>query len=280
LNTTQIEDLLEIDDNSFDIEYINRLLSDEKEFQFCKNKYKHRFYTIILRSITHESFENNKAEQYFKNILKHLDSLNKHLDRDVGIVVASIDYLSNIKNIIDEPKIIEEKKSEFIAETSTKDELTGLYLRDVFDVFLTKLIDENKRNSEELSLLMIDIDDFKKVNDNYGHQKGDEVLSKVGDILNDTVREMDFAARYGGEELCIIMPNTNEKNASLIANRIREKISKVNFDEFSITVSIGVSQLNENITSSENLILYADKALYKAKNNGKNRIEIYEKNNQ
>lgn len=279
MNTTQIEDLLEIDDNSFDIEYINILLSDEKEFQFCKNKYKNRFYTVILRSITHESFENNKAEQYFKNILKHLDLLNKQLDRDVGIVVASIDYLSNIKNIMDEPKIIEEEKSEFIAETSTKDELTGLYLRDVFDVFLNKLIEENKRNNNNLSLLMIDIDDFKKVNDNYGHQKGDEVLSKVGDILNETIREMDFAARYGGEELCVIMPNTNKNNASLIANRIRENISKVNFDEFSITVSIGVSQLNENITFAEDLILYADKALYKAKNNGKNRIEIYEKNN-
>jgi len=279
LNTTQIEDLLEIDDNSFDIEYINKLLNDEKKLQLCKEKYKNNFYTIMLRSITHESFENNKAEQYFKNILKHLESLNKQLNRDVGIVVASIDYLSNIKNIMDEPKIIEEEKSEFIAETSTKDELTGLYLRDVFDVFLNKLIEENRRNNEDLSLLMIDIDDFKKVNDTYGHQKGDEVLSKVGNILNDTVREMDFAARYGGEELCIIMPNTNEKNASLIANRIRENISKVNFDEFSITVSIGVSQLNEHITSSKDLISYADKALYKAKHNGKNRIEIYEKNN-
>lgn len=278
MNTTQIEDLLEIDNNFFDIEYINILLSDEKEFQFCKNKYKNRFYTVILRSITHESFENNKAEQYFKNILKHLDSLNKQLNRDVGIVVASIDYLSNIKKIMDEPKIIEEEKSEFIAETSTKDELTGLYLRDVFDVFLNKLIEENKRNNNNLSLLMIDIDDFKKVNDNYGHQKGDEVLSKVGDILNETIRKMDFVARYGGEELCVIMPNTNKENASLTANRIRENISKVNFDEFSITVSIGVSQLNENITFSKDLILYADKALYKAKNNGKNRIEIYEKN--
>lgn len=273
--TEIITDLLELNNKLFDIDYINKLLSDENEFYICKNKYKNQFYTIVLRSITHETFPENKAKKYFEEILNHLKTLENALQRDVGIVVASIDYLYNIIKIINKPKIIDSEKSEFIVTTSTKDALTELYLRDVFDVFLNKLIEENKRNNESLCLLMIDIDDFKKVNDTYGHQKGDEVLSEVGNVLNATIRKMDFAARYGGEELSVIMPNTNAQEASLIANRIREKISKINFKKFTIHVSIGVSELNENITTSERLILYADKALYKAKNNGKNLVEIY-----
>jgi len=274
MQNTQIEDLLEIDDSSLDIEYIKILLNDQKEFNLCKKRFKDKFYTTLLRSITHETFEEEEAKQMFEEILKHLKKLNKQLHRDVGIVVASIDYLSNIVDIMNEPKIIEEEKSEFIAETSTKDELTGLYLRDVFDIFLNKLVEENKRNSEKLTLLMFDIDDFKKVNDTYGHQKGDEVLSTVGEIFNSSIREMDFAARYGGEELSIIMPNTIADDAYLIANKIREDISKVDFGGFGITISIGISEINEDINTAESLISYADQALYQAKNSGKNKVII------
>ncbi len=274
MKSKQIKDLIDIEDSILTIENINDILKDKNKFNFFKKKYGREFYSNILRTITHETYKESTAKQLFKDIEIHLEALNNKLNRDVGIVVASIDYLSNIKNLMDEPKIIEEEKSDFIAETSTKDELTGLYLRDIFDVFLNKSIEDTKRENSNLSLLMIDIDDFKKVNDTYGHQKGDEVLSKVGEILNKTLREMDFAARYGGEELCIIMPHTSSKNASLIAERIRKNISKVDFGKFNITVSIGIGEINKNINNSQKLIEHTDKALYKSKNSGKNKVTI------
>ncbi len=121
---------------------------------------------------------------------------------------------------------MEEKKSDFLTDSSTKDGLTNLYLRDIFDVFLKKEIDLAKRKNTIITLALIDIDDFKKVNDNFGHQKGDEVLSKIGKILNDSIRQMDFAARYGGEELSIVMPNTKLEQGYKIANRVRKKNRK------------------------------------------------------
>lgn len=265
-------DLIEIDEVSFEIDYINKLIVDKKEFEKCKKKYKNCFYSILMRSITHESFDENEARNIFNNILKHLEELNTTLNRDVGIVVASIDYLSNIKNIMEEPKIIEEEKSDFVTLSSTKDELTGLYLRDVFDVYLDKSVSEALRRKEKLCFMMIDIDDFKKVNDTYGHQKGDEVLSTIGKELNNLIRKMDFAARYGGEELCVLMPNTDVNNASKIAERIRKSIAKIDFVGFQITISIGISELNKDIDSSFKLVKDADKLLYQAKNTGKNKV--------
>lgn len=145
MKNKQIKDLIEIEDSTLSIEDINDILSDENKFNSLKNKYKSQFYSSLLRTITHETYEENNAKELFEEIVKHLRDLNNKLNRDVGIVVASIDYLSNIKDLMDEPKIIEEEKSEFIAETSTKDELTSLYLRDIFDVFLKKSIEDAKR---------------------------------------------------------------------------------------------------------------------------------------
>lgn len=272
----QIEDLIDIEDSTLRIEDINNLFSDKKKYTLYKNKYKNKFYSTILRTITHETYEEKYAEEIVKDIFIHLKELNEKLNRDVGVVVATIDYLSNIKNIMNEPKIIEEVKSEFITDTSTKDDLTGLYLRDIFDVFLKKSIEEIKIKNKKLSLLMIDIDDFKKVNDNYGHQKGDEVLSIIGEILNKTIREMDFAARYGGEELSVIMPYISSSNAYYIAERIRKNISKYNFGEFKVTVSIGIGTINKKVNSCEKLIKVADDALYKVKNSGKNKVLIFD----
>jgi diguanylate cyclase (GGDEF)-like protein len=231
---------------------------------------------MVLSSITNKKYKNNKiSKKLFNNIHKHYNNLNTTLKRDVGIIVASLDYLTNILDNLDEPKIIEEKKSKMLSEMATMDELTELYLRDIFDVILSKEINESKRNDKIVSLMIIDIDDFKKVNDEHGHQKGDEVLKCIGQLLNDNVREMDTAARYGGEELVIIMPNTTLKQAYRIADRIRADISKLEFDSFSIKVSIGVSQTDENINSTKKLIKTADEALYEAKNSGKNKVVRY-----
>ncbi len=119
---------------------------------------------------------------------------------------------------------------------------------------------------------MIDIDNFKQVNDQYGHQVGDEVLHNIGHCINGLVREMDLAARYGGEELAIILPNSDIEKGYITGERVRKAIEKLKFDGFSVTVSIGVGGTDSKTkNTAEALIKKADVALYRAKEEGKNR---------
>lgn len=193
----------------------------------------------------------------------------------MGISVATLDYLHNIKKILLSPIVIEESIANSLVDSTAKDGLTNLYTRDVLNIFLEKEISTAKRKKSYVSFAMIDIDDFKYVNDTYGHQKGDEVLKTIGNVLNQNIREMDLAARYGGEELSVVMPNTKAEEAYEIANRIRKEIQSLDFNNFTVTVSIGISQ-STRTCSSKTLISLADKALYKAKENGKNQVIIHQ----
>lgn len=275
-NITQLEDMIEAGDQPLSISLIETLSKDRATCQRYEQKFKQHLYTSLLMSLTHESFEEDDARELWQGILKHRQSLNSCLGRDVGISVACLDYLFNIEHRLKEPIIIEEDKSDFITEATTRDELTDLYLRSVFDVMLKKELDESLRNQSGLCLLMIDIDDFKLVNDNFGHLKGDEVLKCIGELLNHSVREMDLAARYGGEEMAVIMPRSNIQQASQVAERIRQKVQQQEFDEFEVTVSIGVSQISPEMKHPDELIEKADNAMYSAKDRGKNCVVLSE----
>ena len=276
-NDNQLEDIVEFDDRTLSLADIESIANDKKIRKHYENKYKDCLYSTILLSLTHESFQEDESKSLWNEIISHMRQLEDILGRSVGLSVASLDYLTNVKNALSEPKIIEENKSTFIAGATTKDELTGLYLREVFDVVLKKEMEEAKRKNTSLCLLMIDIDDFKKINDQYGHLKGDEVLNKVGTAINNSVREMDLAARYGGEEMAVIIPRINIEQTFNAAQRIRKTIEKIQFKDFSVTVSIGLSQTNRLIDTPDKLIHAADLALYKAKNKGKNQVIMSDK---
>ena len=267
-----IEDIIDVQGRDTlplsDIEYLSR---NNGVWEQYKEK-KENFYSSILMSLTHETYNELDAKRLWNKIVEHMNFLESALNRKVGISVATLDYLSNIKDILKEPKIIEENKIELVAEFSTIDELTRLYSRDVFDVTLLKYIEESKRTHSPLCLILIDVDDFKQVNDQFGHQKGDEVLTEIGACINEIVREMDLAARYGGEELAIILPNTDIKKAYILGERIRDNVAKLTFQGFSVTVSVGVGDMSlKKNNTPETLIKAADVALYKAKDMGKNR---------
>ena len=271
-NDNRLEDIVELDDRTLSLADIESIANDESVQKRYENKHKNCLYSTILLSLTHESFQERESKSMWNEIISHMKKLNHILGRNVGISVASLDYLTNVKNTLSEPKIIEEYKSSFVAGATTKDELTGLYLREVFDVFLKKEIEEANRKNTSLCLLMIDIDNFKKINDQYGHLKGDEVLNKIGTAINDSVREMDLAARYGGEEMVVLMPRVDIEQAYKAAQRIRITIEEIQFKEFFVTVSIGLSQTNRLTDTPGKLINAADVALYKAKNQGKNQV--------
>ncbi len=168
-------------------------------------------------------------------------------------------------------------------EKALRDGLTGLYNRLYFNEALKSEWQRAARNSHPLSLLMIDIDHFKEVNDNYGHQAGDMVLRKFSDTLNSLLRSSDLLARYGGEEFTIILPNTIMDKALVVAERVRMMVekTKITLDgdtDLDVTVSCGVSTAvpGENGNDPDRLLKAADMGLYKAKKKGRNRVSARE----
>lgn len=157
------------------------------------------------------------------------------------------------------------------------DGLTRISNRHHFDTRLREEMKRHQRHKDELSLMMLDLDYFKSVNDTYGHQAGDMVLREVGKILNNTLRESDFPARYGGEEFVVILPQTREEQAWILAERLRSRIGQTVFrfqkKRFRVTASIGIAGLKPGaLTPPEGLIQNADQALYTAKTNGRNMV--------
>ena len=233
----------------------------------------HTFSELMFR-LTHETYTEEKASDLWNQIVKHRAGLKKQLDRDVGTLVAALDYLSNVSGDISSPKIMGDLRIEEAAAMATRDPLTGLYLRGVFDFSLERMVREHLRYDRALSLLLLDIDDFKHVNDDHGHQTGDEVLRGIGRILLESIREADFPARYGGEEIAIIFPETAIDQAAVMAERLRGEVCRYFADTgLGITVSIGVSCIHElDTTTATELVRQADKALYKVKRTGKNGV--------
>ena len=230
-------------------------------------------YARLIFVLTHRNIPEQKAYLLWNRFVIHMESLEESLARRVGISVAALDYLENIAPQGNTFKIIDEASFEALIDFSTIDELTQLYNRDVFEIFIQKLFNEAKRNNSVISYAMFDIDDFKKVNDTYGHQTGDKVLKSVGQIIKSSIREMDIAVRYGGEELGVIFPRIDECSSVAIAERIRAKIEDVFEKSWHITVSCGIADSKGKQDVSE-MIETADSALYRAKQKGKNRICI------
>ena len=169
------------------------------------------------------------------------------------------------------------KLREKLIYQSLRDTLTGLFNRRYLKEYLVKEVNRAHRKQQFISILMMDIDHFKRFNDIYGHSAGDLVLNKVGVFLLSQVREYDTACRHGGEELIIVMPDAALDNAIIRAETIREGIKKLQLKHEgenlgAITVSIGVSCFPDDGTNAEDLIRAADKALYCAKENGRDCV--------
>ncbi len=160
-----------------------------------------------------------------------------------------------------------------MAALATLDALTGLPNRRLLDDALARACAEALRTGAPLSVLMIDIDHFKSHNDGYGHQSGDVLLRRVGETLRDSCRSMDIAARFGGEEFCVVMPATDLPTAAAAAERMRVAISRIPA-EHPVTASVGVTCAPEHGQTATDLTRAADLALYEAKRGGRNRVVV------
>jgi len=175
-------------------------------------------------------------------------------------------------------------KNSALSEISARDSLTGLYNRCYVMEKIDSEMNRSLRHGCPVSLIMLDIDHFKQVNDSFGHSAGDRVLRSVGQVLRDSCRVYDVAGRYGGEEFCIVLPETKVSNTSVVAERIRERLAASRFDvgadSVMVTASIGIAGIDsvetEGSLSPSTLIDRADLALYSAKHHGRNRVETWD----
>ena len=190
-------------------------------------------------------------------------------DKNNQAVLAAGIVFDITQKKLNEMRLIEEKKK-LITESFT-DPLTGILNRRAILEELSQRMNHHLYDFEHLSILMLDIDFFKKINDNYGHIVGDKVLIKVSEIISQLIRGFDTVGRYGGEEFLVILPNTNSENAYKAAERIRKKIEETEFDDIEhLTVSIGFTSYADE--SIESLINKADQNLYEAKKTGRNKV--------
>ena len=197
-----------------------------------------------------------------KNSIEKLELLNKELE----------------KKVIERTKKLKDTQKKLI-EQANRDPMTNLYNRRYFNEIIKSLLLIAKRTSQLFSLIIIDIDDFKNVNDTYGHSVGDRVINDLADIFRNTVRNSDISVRFGGEEFVIILPNTHLKEAEIIAKKLKDIVENNTIilkdgSRIKFTISLGVSQIQQDDESVETVLHKADEALYQAKNSGKNTIVI------
>ena len=237
----------------------------DREIDFTVNV-KNLKSTIIFPIVNQDETSENNNEvlgAVFISRKKKIEFNDEHKNlANVLIQQASkaITYSSNLKRI---------------SELAIKDGLSGLYNHRHFKEMLSNFVARALRYSEDLSVVIIDIDNFKMINDDHGHQAGDAIISETGVLIANSIREIDIAARYGGDEFAIVLPKTNESGALFVAEKIVKKIesSKIlNSDKINITLSIGISSFPKNAMTLDGLIEKADIALYEAKSRGRNQI--------
>lgn len=216
-------------------------------------------------------------------------------EKTMGLIAASsnIDKLSKteieyLSQLTAQASVTTQRANAYsqVLKYATLDALTGLNNRRQFEVRLKQETANAKRNNKSLCCIMLDIDYFKKVNDTWGHSAGDCVLKSVAKIITQELREYDIASRYGGEEFCILLPDTKLREAVYVAQRLRAAVEKADInisqdqvlgmDTLKVTISVGVSEFDENIEYPERLHQAADIALYEAKHRGRNRVVVYD----
>jgi len=234
---------------------------------------------LILHILTQLEMDEAEAMSSWRDIINHHMELGTTLKRNVSLRTAICDYFCTINQFLTNPKMVEISIFEKTMQESMVDYLTGLLNRNAFDRELIRELSRARRYGSDLSLLFLDLDDFKKVNDTFGHQAGDLILKNVADVIESEKRITDIAARYGGEELVLILPNTKQNEALLVGERIRTRLKREKniYKErhIPITLSGGLASFPSDADNAADLLRQADLALFRAKTSGKDRISLF-----
>lgn len=223
------------------------------------------------------------SKGYILSNLKALQGNLRHLTWQTKMVAEGdfsqrVDFLGDFSSAFNEMTVKLKNNSEQMEHLATYDMLTHVPNRLSLDQFLEEAFENAKKSGRPLSILMIDIDRFKEINDTYGHAAGDKVLVNLCEQMNTQLRTSDFFARYGGEEFVTVLPNTDIALAQKIADRVLEKARSTKTEieeglEIPVTISIGVSQMKlQEDLCYDSIIARSDKAVYQAKRNGRNQV--------
>ena len=233
------------------------------------------FFSDLLYSISHHYFVPEVAEGIWNEVLAHKFMMSERLGRNVRVTVATLDYLSNITGEMSSFTLMSEAYVSEIVNLSMRDGMTGLFNHSTCYELLELELKNHGRYGVGVALILLDIDDFKSVNDRCGHQEGDKILREVATTLEEETRESDICCRFGGEEFAAILPFTNDpREAFKIAERIRTGVAKTMSQGQQITISAGVALCGGITHTSHTLVERADRALYRAKGTGKNKVVV------
>lgn len=233
-------------------------------------------YVKAILFLTGRDYDNDEATRIWNDIHIHWQRLNLELGRNIGFFVAALDYFENLRPDKDAHFVfVAESQLNQLLDYSTLDGMTSLYNHRTFTMLLERELECSRRKSRPLTLLMADIDNFKSINDSFGHLNGDAILIQLAAVLRENLRGMDIASRYGGEEFAIIFPETDAHEAGEIGERIRQCIEARFKRELPVTISIGIAEFPGCGDCAKEVIQAADDALYRAKTQGKNQLQYY-----
>jgi diguanylate cyclase (GGDEF)-like protein len=244
-------------------------------------KYGADIYRVLFHVLVHIDFPARRAQTHWKKLLVVWEDLDRKTGTELDLRVVVIHYFLRVQKQLHSPAVVELKFLQQTEDSATHDELTGAYNFRYFQHGIEQEISRVRRYGSGMSLLMIDVDDFKNYNDQNGHLGGNAALKKLVSVLGKCVRDVDVVCRYGGEEFTVILPSTLKNGALTAAEKIRTRIARARFTGGSkqplgkVTVSIGVATVPTDATSADDVIARADAALYRAKALGKNRVETF-----
>lgn len=223
-------------------------------------------FSNIIYTLTGLSVEEEKSAFLWANITTHKDTLSDLLNRDVGLMVAALDYLYSVCEDIETPTLLESEHINDIENNVIRDELTGLYNKDTFQLMIQNMLEQSDDGQDKLSLLIIDVDNYNSINHSFGFCEGDRVIQKISFILNSICRENDQIFRLGKDNFSIILPHTDALLAYSFAERIINITDKgFKEDDQPIILSIGISEKQSVNDTAESLIKRAKKGICNAR---------------
>ncbi|MDY6991754.1 MAG: GGDEF domain-containing protein [Pseudomonadota bacterium] len=228
-----------------------------------------RFYADLIFMLTHHYYPYEHAQKLWDNILSHKHTLQQALERNVGILVAALDYFMNIDTQTASDALAPQ---DMLSNLLIADEFSHFADRASFNQALENELQKHQRYDNELSLIILDIDNFKAFNDKYGYQRGDQVLKQLGLLIRRKIRDIDVATRYGGEEFAILLPQTGFEQAIQWAEKLRNWVQIEFQDYLPITISLGVAHCPKHGHQPHTLISAVEDALAVAKRQGKNQV--------
>ncbi|MBU0944861.1 MAG: diguanylate cyclase [Proteobacteria bacterium] len=245
------------------------------------NKKKNEACKIILYNLIQLNFTPENTRAHWDAIVQHAKHLQTTLQRNVGLATVACDYFSTINPCLDNPKLIEFDRLEETLRSAHHDFLTGLLSRGAFQNLFEQEISRASRHGHNATLVFLDLDNFKAINDTHGHLLGDEVLKQVGKIILEAKRKEDMACRFGGDEFLILLPETSKSMAQRVSKKIHKQINKltIGHEELQIQVACsgGLASFPLDSDTGKGMMDCADQALYQAKSTRKHQLISYAK---